>query len=219
MATSQKKEKSNSGKAAKKKNKSNKLLIFVLAAVIVLAIVLIFLNGRPSLNEPAKVVTQEQAVEVIKEKYPELHGYPYDGQPSKAIVGEKGDEGWYIAFIKNGSGEPSIGARCFIVKATGEIIENGNYSPSFGSEENANFSAKNCINNTPTQEPVSDAGDITTNKASVYCQEQGGTVEVRNDADGKRYGVCVMPGGKECNIWNFLMEKTCSPSAKASNKR
>jgi len=47
------------------------------------------------------------------------------------------------------------------------------------------------------------------NPASVYCEEQGGTVEMRT-SDAGEYGVCVFPDGSECDEWAFF-EGACSP--------
>lgn len=52
---------------------------------------------------------------------------------------------------------------------------------------------------TPTSEP--DAG--LANPASVYCEEQGYTLEVRTDENGT-YGVCIFPDGSECEEWAFF---------------
>lgn len=48
------------------------------------------------------------------------------------------------------------------------------------------------------------------NPASVYCQEQGGTLEIRTGADGGQYGVCVFADGSECEEWAFFRGE-CSP--------
>jgi len=48
------------------------------------------------------------------------------------------------------------------------------------------------------------------NPASVYCEEQGGTVEIRTDADGGQMGVCVFADGSECDEWAFFRGE-CSP--------
>jgi putative hemolysin len=42
------------------------------------------------------------------------------------------------------------------------------------------------------------------NPASVYCAEQGGTVDIRTDADGNQYGICVFDDGSECDEWAFF---------------
>jgi hypothetical protein len=41
------------------------------------------------------------------------------------------------------------------------------------------------------------------NPASVYCEQQGGTLEIREGADGQ-YGVCVFDDGSECDEWAFF---------------
>ena len=48
------------------------------------------------------------------------------------------------------------------------------------------------------------------NPASVYCGEQGGTVDIRTGDDGGQYGVCVFPDGSECDEW-ALYRGECSP--------
>lgn len=158
------------------------------------------------------IKTQEQAIEIVKQKYTGLRDYPSD-ELSRTIVGEKSDGGWYLSFIQNGFGAPIIAARCFLVLAVdGSIIENGSYGPSFPAEENKYFSAKDCKNNSSDEQIVSGEGDITSNRASVYCRERGGLVEVVTEEDGQRYAVCTMPDGAVCNVWNFLMNKECLPS-------
>jgi len=48
------------------------------------------------------------------------------------------------------------------------------------------------------------------NPASQYCVEQGGKVEIRTDAQGNEYGVCVFPDGSECEEWAFFRGE-CAP--------
>lgn len=42
------------------------------------------------------------------------------------------------------------------------------------------------------------------NPASVYCEEKGGKLEIRADADGNQYGICIFPDGSECEEWKFF---------------
>jgi putative hemolysin len=53
-----------------------------------------------------------------------------------------------------------------------------------------------------------DAG--LANPASVYCIDQGGTLEMRQDADGGTYGVCIFPDGSECEEWAYFRGE-CQP--------
>ncbi len=48
------------------------------------------------------------------------------------------------------------------------------------------------------------------NPASVYCQEQGGKLDIRTGADGGQVGMCIFPDGSECEEWAFF-RKECKP--------
>lgn len=41
------------------------------------------------------------------------------------------------------------------------------------------------------------------NPASVYCEEQGGTVDIRADEDGNQFGYCVFSDGTEVEEWAY----------------
>ena len=41
------------------------------------------------------------------------------------------------------------------------------------------------------------------NPASVYCEEQGGILEIVTDVNGSQYGICTLPGGIKCEEWEF----------------
>ena len=70
----------------------------------------------------------------------------------------------------------------------------------------------------PTAEPASAPAEKAAegpaaglaNPASVHCQEQGGTVELRTDAQGGQYGVCVFDDGSECDEWAYFRGE-CQP--------
>ena len=48
----------------------------------------------------------------------------------------------------------------------------------------------------------SNEGQQLANPASVYCEEQGGTLRMEEDEAGQ-YGVCVLPDGIECEEWAY----------------
>ena len=48
------------------------------------------------------------------------------------------------------------------------------------------------------------------NPASVYCEEQGGTVEIWEDAEGNQTGFCLFPDGSECEEWAYYRGE-CQP--------
>lgn len=56
------------------------------------------------------------------------------------------------------------------------------------------------------------------NPASVNCVDKGYKNEIRTNADGSQYGVCVLGEGKECEEWAFFRGEcgTSTPAAAAN---
>jgi len=48
------------------------------------------------------------------------------------------------------------------------------------------------------------------NPASVYCVEQGGEVEIVDEADGQR-GYCLLPDGTRVDEWELYRSSTTAP--------
>jgi putative hemolysin len=48
-----------------------------------------------------------------------------------------------------------------------------------------------------------DNGPGVANPASVFCEEQGGTVEIVDDAEGNQLGICHLPDGTEVDEWEY----------------
>jgi putative hemolysin len=46
----------------------------------------------------------------------------------------------------------------------------------------------------------------------VYCDEQGGRLDIRTADGGGQYGVCVFPDGSECEEWAFYRSE-CQPGS------
>ncbi len=57
--------------------------------------------------------------------------------------------------------------------------------------------------------PTPEAG--IANPASVYCEKQGGKLDIRNDSSGGQVGICVFPDGSECEEWAYFQGK-CAPT-------
>jgi len=60
---------------------------------------------------------------------------------------------------------------------------------------------------------LEDAG--LANPASVYCEEQGGTLDMREGEDGTT-GYCVFDDGSECDEWAFFRGE-CEPGGAIDN--
>jgi len=48
------------------------------------------------------------------------------------------------------------------------------------------------------------------NPASVYCEDNGGTLDIRSDEQGNQSGICVFPDGSECDEWAYFRGE-CKP--------
>ena len=73
-----------------------------------------------------------------------------------------------------------------------------------------------CEGGTPGPTPVNPtAPSNVPNPASVYCEENGGRLELRTDASGGASGVCVFPDGTECDEWAFFRGE-CGPTPPTS---
>ena len=104
------------------------------------AVILIVVFFLAKTNESR--LTESEAVSVLKNAYPEFRDYPNDNLPPQSIRTEKGENGWYVAFVQEGSGRPIIQARCFFAKNDKSTQDIGTFSPS--SAEDIGFSLKTC---------------------------------------------------------------------------
>jgi len=66
---------------------------------------------------------------------------------------------------------------------------------------------------TPTTSPTTPPAGMPT-PASVYCEQQGGKLEIRTDSAGGQYGVCIFSDGSECDEWAYFRGE-CSPGQAA----
>ncbi len=68
-----------------------------------------------------------------------------------------------------------------------------------------------------TPEPV--ATDIPQvnmpNPASLDCEQNGNTLEIRTADDGSQSGVCIFPDGSTCDEWAYYRGE-CGPASEAS---
>ncbi len=44
------------------------------------------------------------------------------------------------------------------------------------------------------------------NPASVFCEEEGGTVDIVTDPDGSQRGICVLATGERVDEWEYFRE-------------
>lgn len=55
------------------------------------------------------------------------------------------------------------------------------------------------------------------NPASVYCEKNGGKVDLRTDTTGGVAGICVFSDGSECDEWEYFRGE-CKPGDSLKSK-
>ncbi len=53
------------------------------------------------------------------------------------------------------------------------------------------------------------------NPASIYCKQNGNTLEIRTAADGSQSGICVFPDGSTCDEWAYFRGECDAPAQKS----
>ncbi len=83
---------------------------------------------------------ERDAIRIVQETWPDLRDYSPGHLTLKTIGTQKAPDGWYVAFIQEGSGVPIISARCYhvsndrTVRQTGLLnhsimVQRGDFSP------------------------------------------------------------------------------------------
>ena len=44
---------------------------------------------------------------------------------------------------------------------------------------------------------------MIANPASVYCEDNNGTLAIKTDANGGQYGICTLKDGSQCDEWKY----------------
>ena len=115
------------------------LYIPILAVVLLISGYIAYLNIGNSSE-----INEANAISILKEEYVEFENYTTDNLSLQQIQTEKDTNGWYVAFIQNGSGRPIIGAKCFYVDNDKNIKIIGEYTPTLIGD--TDFSLKTCSN-------------------------------------------------------------------------
>src|SRR5665647_1838019 len=87
-----------------------------------------------SLNNNKTALSESEAISLLKAAYPEYKNYPNDNLPPQSIQTKQASNGWYVAFVQEGSGRPILEAKCFLVKDDKTIICLGEYVPKAGED-------------------------------------------------------------------------------------
>jgi hypothetical protein len=130
-------------------NNKSIIIISIIIAVLCTGLMYWFIGAPAQKDSRQKTVpvtiSEKTAIALIQSRYTDLQSYPSDQLPPKSITTEKATNGWYVAFVQEGSGRPIISAKCFFVSTDKKITANGEYAPQVGDDSTAEFSPKTCL--------------------------------------------------------------------------
>jgi hypothetical protein len=114
------------------------VLAFVVAILMAVSTFYLVNNDKTDL-------TESEAISLLKATYPEFRNYPNDNLPPQSIQTKQTSNGWYVAFVQEGSGRPILEAKCFLVADNRTITCIGEYVPKVG-EDRYDLSGENIFN-------------------------------------------------------------------------
>ena len=120
--------------------KKTQMSILALSVLLLTAVSIFY-----SLNNNKAALSESEAISLLKAVYPEFKNYPNDNLPPQSIQTKQASNGWYVAFVQEGSGRPILEAKCFLVKNDKTITIIGEYLPKIG-EDRFDLSGKNIFN-------------------------------------------------------------------------
>ena len=118
--------------------KTNQKIVIIVFVIFMLLTVPIFY----SINRNKNGLTEFEAISLLKAAYPEFKNYPNDNLPPQSIQTKQASNGWYVAFVQEGSGRPILEAKCFLVGDDKTTTSIGEYVPKVG-EDRYDLSGEN----------------------------------------------------------------------------
>lgn len=132
---------------------------------MIVAVVAILIIGGYMLSklETTEALTEDEAIEEMFKLYPQLTEYQTETLPPSSIKAKRSPNGWYLGFIKKGSGVPGIlEAQCYHITNDKYVTSVGTYVRDASTAVN-NIRLESCTpmndlevpaTTTPTVEPV-----------------------------------------------------------------
>lgn len=125
-----------------KKRNADAVGVF-LSTMISIGLVFVVLFPATKVVSPI-IMNESTAIAVIQDQFPTLKDYPSDDLAPRSIHTEQARNGWYIAFVQEGSGRPIIRVQCYFVDTTEKVTSTGVFSPEDSVHTVEDISFKNC---------------------------------------------------------------------------
>ena len=76
--------------------------------------------------------------------------------------------------------------------------------------------AAGCTQQTPVPPVTTPGQSAIANPASVYCGQNGGTIQIRKDTSGGEFGMCTFANGTSCEEWALFRGEGCRAGVAAA---
>ena len=135
-----------------------KVLAGIAFLVLVLLLVKVFILPD---SQSTSVLGEKEAIDAILVQYPELAVYQTTDLPPSSIESKQTADGWYVGFIRRGSGVPGIlDAKCYYVNNDKTITSIGEYiQGNSGAVDGINLETCKSSVEIPQTDPVSSDKD------------------------------------------------------------
>lgn len=183
----------------------NKPLILITILIALFCLCVGYWYSRGYKNSGSGTISESDAIETIKNQFPELKEYPSDKLAPKSIETQKTENGWHVAFVQEGSGVPIILARCYFIDNTKEITSTGVYSPKYSEYGINDISITNCRPKDPNPKP---GGEVPPIPGNIV----GGDKDEHGCIGSAGYSWC-QEKQKCLRVW----EETCGGNSGSSN--
>lgn len=110
--------------------KIHEIGVFALVVVMLVAVSILYIVRNNNKTD----LTESDAISLLKAAYPDFKTYPNDKLPPQSIQTRQASNGWYVAFVQEGSGRPILEAKCFLVTDEKTITSIGEYVPEVGKD-------------------------------------------------------------------------------------
>jgi hypothetical protein len=127
--------------------KRQNICLIVVVVVLLMAVPIVYLvNSNFFIDSNKNGLTESEAISLLKGAYPEFKTYPNDRLPPQSIQTKQASNGWYVAFVQEGSGRPILEAKCFLVRDDKSIAIIGVYAPKVGEDSFDDVSGASIFN-------------------------------------------------------------------------
>lgn len=100
----------------------------ILTAIVFLVLIILLVKVFMLSPQPTSVLSAQEAIDAVLVLYPELAVYQTTDLPPSSIESKQGSGGWYLGFVRRGSGVPGIlDAKCYYLDNNKTIISIGEY--------------------------------------------------------------------------------------------